>query len=118
MTKAQATNPKHAHRWNLAIGHLWFPRSGLMHTVELLEAAIASVKKLGYRVRTEVLDDGTAGGVCTFGGRRWIFLDARQKPIEHLHEMLEVLRGHVGDPRLQPPAELARLIELPQRRAA
>jgi hypothetical protein len=89
-----------------------------MNTVELLESALAAVKKLGYRVRTEVLDEGTTGGVAVFGGRRWLFLDARQKPIEHLHEVLEVLRGHAGDPRLQPAAELARLIELPKRKAA
>lgn len=89
-----------------------------MHTVELLEAAIGAIKKLGYRVRTEVLDDATAGGVCMFGGKRFLFLDARQKPIEQLHEVLEVLRTHAGDPRLKLAAELARLIELPKRRAA
>lgn len=87
-----------------------------MHTVELLEAAIAAAKKLGYRVRTEVLDDGADGGVCEFGGRRWLFLDARQKPIEHLHSVLELLRSKPLPAKLVLAPELERLVHV--RRAA
>lgn len=84
-----------------------------MHTVELLEAAIAAAKKLGYRVRTEVLDEG---GVCEFAGRRWLFLDARQKPIEHLHAVLELLRSKPLPAKLVLAPELERLVYV--RRAA
>jgi hypothetical protein len=86
-----------------------------MHTVELLEAAIAAIKGLGYRVRIEPLDGGE-GGVCEFQRRRWLFLDAVQSPLEHLHQVLEVLRN---DPRTNNAAlspELARLLE--KRKAA
>jgi len=86
-----------------------------MHTVELLEAAIAAIKKLGYRVRIEPLDGGE-GGVCEFQKRRWLFLDAAHPPLERLHKTLEVLRN---DPRTNPAAlspEIARLLE--KRKAA
>ena len=87
-----------------------------MHTVELLEAAITAAKKLGYRVRTEVLDEGAEGGVCEFAGRRWLFLDARQKPIEHLHAVLELLRSKPLPAKLVLAPELERLVYV--RRAA
>jgi hypothetical protein len=86
-----------------------------MHTVELLEAAIAAIKGLGYRVRIEPLDGGE-GGICVFQKRRWLFLDAAAPPVEQLHHVLEVLRG---DPRTDRAAlipELARLLE--KRKAA
>jgi len=86
-----------------------------MHTVEVLEAAIAAIKGLGYRVRIEPLDGGD-GGLCVFQNRRWLFLDAGVSPLEQLHQVLEVLRG---DPRTNRAAllpELARLLE--KRKAA
>jgi hypothetical protein len=86
-----------------------------MHTVELLEAAIAAIKGLGYRVRIEPLDGGE-GGVCEFQKRRWLFLDSAAPPLEQLHEVLEVLRA---EPRLdlgKMAPELARLLE--KRKAA
>ena len=64
-----------------------------MHTVELLEAAIAAIKGLGYRVRIEPLDGGE-GGICVFQKRRWLFLDAAAPPVEQLHHVLEVLREY------------------------
>jgi hypothetical protein len=86
-----------------------------MHTVELLDAAIAVIKGLGYRVRIEPLDGGE-GGVCEFQKRRWLFLDAKQSPLEHLHESLEVLRADPRTDRGRLMPELARLLE--KRRAA
>jgi hypothetical protein len=86
-----------------------------MHTVELLEAAIAQIKALGYRVRIEPLAGGE-GGFCVYQTRRWLFLDAAASPLEQLHAVLEVLRG---DPRTNHAAllpELARLLE--KRKAA
>lgn len=86
-----------------------------MHTVELLELALAAVKRLGYRVRAEHLDGGQ-GGLCEFGGRRWLFLDIAKAPIEQLHQVLEVLRGdaRIGAMPLAP--ELVKLVK--SRRAA
>ena len=87
-----------------------------MHAVELLDLAIAAVKKLGYRVRVEVLDGDTAAGVCEFGGRRWLFLDGTQGPLEQLHQVLEVLRAAAQTGRLQLAEPLERLVH--PRRAA
>ena len=82
-----------------------------MHTVELLEAAIAAIKGLGYRVRIEPLDGGE-GGVCEFQKRRWLFLDAKLSPLEQLHESLEVLRSDPRADRAALAPELARLLEI------
>jgi hypothetical protein len=75
-----------------------------MHTVELLEEALGAVKRLGYRIRMEPFD-GESAGVCEFGGRRWLFLDVGAGPLEHLHAVLELLRGdHRADLlALSPP---------------
>jgi hypothetical protein len=86
-----------------------------MHTVELLELALAAVKRLGYRVRAEHLDGGQ-GGLCEFGGRRWLFLDIAKAPIEQLHQVLEVLRGDARTAALPLAPELAKLVK--SRRAA
>jgi len=73
-----------------------------MHSVELLEQAIASAEKLGYSVRHEWLG-GTGGGACEFAGRKWIFIDLALSVIEQLDQVTEALR--------QDPA--AALVELP-----
>lgn len=86
-----------------------------MHTVELLEQSLAAVKRLGYRVRSEHLDGGR-GGVCEFGGRRWLFLDISKAPLEQLHEVLQLLRDDPRTAALTLAPELAGLIRT--RRAA
>jgi hypothetical protein len=86
-----------------------------MHTVELLASAIAAIKGLGYRVRIEALDGGE-GGICEFQKRRWLFLDAAASPVEHLHQVLEVLRGDGRTDRSKLPPELVRLLD--KRKAA
>lgn len=86
-----------------------------MHTVELLEQALAAVKRLGYRVRSEHLDGGQ-GGVCEFGGKRWLFLDIAKAPLEQLHEVLQLLRDDPRTAGLTLAPELAGLIRT--RRAA
>ncbi|MCE9605932.1 MAG: hypothetical protein K8U03_13630 [Planctomycetia bacterium] len=80
-----------------------------MHTVELLEAALAAIKRLGYRVRAEHLDGGK-GGLCEFNGRRWLFLDISQAPLEQLHQVLELLRADPKLATLQLAPELNRLV--------
>lgn len=86
-----------------------------MYTVELLEAALSAVKKSGYRIRVEPLD-GAAGGACEIGGRRWLFLDAAQGPLEHLHQAVELLRNVPESERLVLAPALAKLVR--SRRAA
>lgn len=86
-----------------------------MHTVELLEEALAAVKRLGYRVRAEALDGGQ-GGVCEFGGKRWLFLDIAKGPLEQLHQVLEVLRDDPRTGRVPLAPELTKLVQT--RRAA
>lgn len=63
-----------------------------MHTVEVLEEALAAARKLGYGVRQEWLD-GAAGGMCEYGGKRWLFVDLSQTTAEQLEEVLAVLRN-------------------------
>lgn len=86
-----------------------------MHTVELLEQALAAIKRLGYRVRAEHLDGGK-GGPCEFNGRRWLFLDVAQAPLEQLHLVLELLRNDPKVGKLELAPDLARLVHT--RRAA
>lgn len=78
-----------------------------MHTVELLEQAIAWAKHLGYSVRQEWIGDG-AGGGCEFGGRKWIFLDLALPTPEQFEQILDVLRQDPAACASGAPVELAR----------
>ena len=71
-----------------------------MHTVELLEEAIAVAERAGYEVREEWLG-GTGGGHCQIKGRRCIFLDLAVGPLDQLEVVLDTLRG---EPHLAPLA--------------
>lgn len=86
-----------------------------MHTVDLLAEALQIVKGRGYEVRVELLDDA-GGGVCEFGGRKMLFLDATHSPLEQLHAVLEVLRAEIRRSPLRVTPALAKLLE--PRRAA
>ena len=85
-----------------------------MHTVGLLEEAIAAAQQLGYAVRHEWLG-GTGGGACEVKGKRILFLDLAASPLEHLQKVLEALRLEVR----APDVPLSRpLQDLLRRRAA
>lgn len=88
-----------------------------MHTVELLEQALAVAQRLGYGVRHEWLG-GSGGGYCEFGGGKWIFVDLALSAVEQLDQVAAVLKQ---DPSLSP-VEVSRplriLLELRDRRAA
>ena len=62
-----------------------------MHTVDLLERALALAARLGYRVRQEWLG-GNGGGACEIRGQKWLFIDLAVGPEEHLAVVLEALR--------------------------
>jgi hypothetical protein len=81
-----------------------------MHTVDLLERALAAARELGYRVRQEWL--GATGGACEIKGQKWLFLDLALSPYDQLQVVAEGLRG---DPRLARLAlcpELATLLNV------
>ena len=62
-----------------------------MHTVELLEEAIAVAVRSGYQIRQEWFG-GSAAGACEFNGQKWIFLDLSLGPREQLEQVLGALR--------------------------
>jgi hypothetical protein len=61
-----------------------------MHTVEMLEQAIARATAAGFVVRQDWLGGATAGA-CEFKGRKWLFLDLAQSPTEQLNLVLGAL---------------------------
>jgi hypothetical protein len=63
-----------------------------MHTVELLDAAIAFARQLGYRVREEWLE-GRGGGGCEIHGQKWIFLDLSLSTEEQWDQVRDALRS-------------------------
>ena len=62
-----------------------------MHTVEMLEQALALARRAGYQVRQEWLG-GRGGGGCEFNGQKWIFLDLALGPDDQLESVLDALR--------------------------
>lgn len=88
-----------------------------MHTVELLEQAIAAAEKLGYSIRQEWLG-GTGGGYCEFGGRKWVFIDLSLSNVEQLDQVAAALRQDSGLDTLQLSRPLRMLLDARDRRAA
>ena len=82
-----------------------------MHKIELLEQACGALKQLGYQLRSEPLD-GNEGGVCEFGGRKWLFLDVAATPAEQLQAVLEVLRGEFYVDRINMSPTLSGLVRV------
>jgi len=62
-----------------------------MHTLDMRDKAIATAKSLGYEIRQEWLD-GQGGGLCEVAGRRILFIDQSQTPMEQLEVVLDALR--------------------------
>jgi hypothetical protein len=67
-----------------------------MHTVELLEQALAVAEQLGYHVRHEWLG-GSGGGACEFAGKKWLFVDLARNPVEQLDQVAAAL---LADPAI------------------
>jgi len=80
-----------------------------MHTVELLEQSVNLAKRLGYRIRHEWLG-GQGGGLCEFGGNRWIFVDLGQSTTEQLHQVANVLRDDPSIYIVKVPPDLQRYL--------
>jgi hypothetical protein len=86
-----------------------------MHTIELLEQALAIAEQMGYQIRQEWLG-GVGGGVCEYGGRKWIFVDLALTAVEQLEQVTEVLRIDSGIYTLDLPHPMRSLLGI--RRAA
>lgn len=86
-----------------------------MHTVELLEAALAAAEKAGYRVREEWLG-GSGGGGCEIRGQKWLFLDLALGPSDQLEQVLETLAREPASSTAVVPDGLNILLQ--RRRAA
>ena len=82
-----------------------------MHTVELLEHAVAAAERLGYRIRQDWLD-GSTGGACLIGSQKWIFLDLACGPLDQLTCVAEALRGEPDLANLELPPELRSLVDV------
>jgi hypothetical protein len=86
-----------------------------MHTVELLEQALDTARRLGFQVREECVG-GNGGGSCVLRGQKSLFLDPTLDISDRLELVCEALQGDPALERLRISAELAAL--LMQRRAA
>ena len=62
-----------------------------MGTVERFERAVLEARRRGFEVRFEALQ-GTAGGLCEFGAKRWIFVDLTAQVGEQLEQILTALK--------------------------
>ncbi|MEX2317173.1 MAG: hypothetical protein WD669_08475 [Pirellulales bacterium] len=82
-----------------------------MHTVEMLQEALAAARSLGYEVRQDWLG-GNGGGHCLVRGRKWLLLDLAQTADEQLNIVAEALRGEVGAARLIGSPELSERLQI------
>jgi len=80
-----------------------------MHTVELLEEAIALAERVGYLVRQEWLG-GSGGGDCQIQGQKWIFLDLAVGHLDQLELVLKTLRREPEAAALPMPYQLRELL--------
>ena len=62
-----------------------------MEIRQLLNLAKQTAKDLGFHIRQDLLN-GQQGGMCEFGGKRWIILDVSQNSMEQLHAIGNALR--------------------------
>ncbi len=82
-----------------------------MHTVELLNEAVDTVRRLGYEVRQDWLG-GNGGGHCLVRGRKWLLLDVAQSVDEQLSVVTEALREEAGAKKAIKSAELAKRLDV------
>ncbi|HMP77893.1 MAG TPA: hypothetical protein PKD54_00435 [Pirellulaceae bacterium] len=71
-----------------------------MKTVEQIETLLELAETAGYRIRYEVLG-GVGGGICEFGGNKWLFVDLSLGPMDRLEQVRAALRT---DPSLSTRA--------------
>ncbi len=81
-----------------------------MHTVELLEEAIAVAVGSGYKIRQEWFG-GSAAGACEFNGQKWIFVDLSLGPREQLEQVLGALHILADSPEVAMSLPLQALLK-------
>lgn len=69
-----------------------------MHTVELLDEAVALAIECGFGVRQEWFG-GTRAGACEIKGHRWIFIDLALNPSEQLEQVVTALSEFADFPQ-------------------
>ncbi len=57
-----------------------------MSVVEQFEQLIEIAQQLGYRIRYDYFG-GTGGGICEFGGTRWMLIDLGMSSVERLEKL-------------------------------
>ena len=84
-----------------------------MHTVEALEQAIDSARRLGFQIRMEWLG-GDGGGSCEIRAEKWIFIDLALNADEQLASVLDAISQEADENVLPLPIEpvVQRLVEL------
>lgn len=86
-----------------------------MRASNLLDQLLDLAKQLGYTIRMEDLG-GEGGGICEFGGKRWLFVDLTASSADQLQRTCDALRQ---DPQLSGASLSAQVHELfTSRRAA
>ena len=81
-----------------------------MHTVDLLEEALALAEANGFSVRRQWLAEGL-GGMCRIGDQRVLFINLASSSEEQLEHALKALRslGLAGE-KLSVSTSLKRLL--------
>lgn len=82
-----------------------------MHTVELLQEALDTARRLGYEVRQDWLG-GNGGGHCLVRGRKWLLLDVAQSADEQLDIVADALSSETGAARAVRSPELAQRLHV------
>lgn len=62
-----------------------------MNCVKQLEGWLEVAQQLGYQVRYDYFG-GTGGGICQFGGRKYLFVDLALSPQDQLDAVARALR--------------------------
>ncbi len=86
-----------------------------MRIVEQLEQCLDLARHLDYGIRYEWLD-GSGGGGCEIAGKKWIFVDLAQTPVEQLDQVIEAIHTNPKLAEFGIPDEVQSLFE--SRRAA
>ncbi len=82
-----------------------------MHTVELLNEAVDTARRLGYEVRQDWLG-GNGGGHCLVRGRKWLLLDVAQTVDEQFEVVADALRGEAGAQKAVRSPQLAERLKV------
>ncbi len=81
-----------------------------MHSVELLEQALETVKKLGYQVREECVG-GNGGGSCVVRGQKSLFLDPMLDIPDRLELVCQALQEELANNPVPLSKELAARVQ-------